>query len=488
MMSARNSRQPKSHYLLVLLIGLAGLAPLALTAGIIDVDSPQDDWLDSLSAPLDSVGIDVMRNLNHRQLARARVNRPRLGRFPDIPVNHLPGSDDLNGWELHFRNGEIGALAINATPPVAGVISAGDFYQTWLGLSAQRRVFVSFAMADLDSAQNLISVLVALGYQNQFMTLPAEIETAGRLYATAGQRLAIDSADARKIRSDVSEFSYLGERVQRDSNSLFVSGSVQPSSARNEPARFRKQSLGDEYTASSIEEIIVPGGIALGELAVLSFTATDLEYRDGRFFLHDDADAIWALPMESVATVKALFDFVSRSIVRRSDAVVDIDGEGRVKIAAEIRDTDVGYEFIQIDTQPFNFVRQLSVTKSVIIDKSVRFSSSAVSNSLAYTTEYEVRFLSADTMRIAQTRAALEYLYNSETGQATHVYNWGRDVPRLDKNLDFTGLGSSTAAVARFAAWAALFRTVQENQIAFLLGRYEFMKIDKSGRRTPSRF
>ena len=66
---------------------------------------------------------------------------------------------------------------------------------------------------------------------------------------------------------------------------------------------------------------------------------------------------------------------------------------------------------MEIDAQPFEFVRGLSVTKSVIIDTAVKFEPETDSDSLTYSTMYEVRFLSADIMRIAQTRVALEFKY-----------------------------------------------------------------------------
>jgi hypothetical protein len=42
--------------------------------------------------------------------------------------------------------------------------------------------------------------------------------------------------------------------------------------------------------------------------------------------------------------------------------------------------------------------------------------------------------------------------------------------------------------VAAYAGWVGLFRHLHEEKVSFLLGRYEFMKIDKSGLKTPSRY
>ena len=76
----------------------------------------------------------------------------------------------------------------------------------------------------------------------------------------------------------------------------------------------------------------------------------------------------WRLPEIDLADAKALFDYVTRSEAINSDAIVDIDGEGRVRISSALRDTDVGFAIMHADTQPFEFVSNLPVTKSVIID------------------------------------------------------------------------------------------------------------------------
>ncbi len=134
---------------------------------------------------------------------------------------------------------------------------------------------------------------------------------------------------------------------------------------------------------------------------------------------------MWELPATDNQTLKALFDFVNRSRQIQSDAIVDIDAEGRVKMTVPLRDTNAGFALMAADTQPFNFVRNLEVTKSVIIDTAVNWQLSDTGNVLQFATEFEVRFLSADNMRIAQTRAALEYEYDSATDAVDYVDSWG---------------------------------------------------------------
>jgi hypothetical protein len=107
---------------------------------------------------------------------------------------------------------------------------------------------------------------------------------------------------------------------------------------------------------------------------------------------------------------------------------------------------------------------------------------------LDFTTEFEVRFLSADNMRLAQTRAAIVYEYDGSVGATELVRTWGRDASRLRENFDFSGLGNEVQVVARYAGWIGLWRHLLEEDVPFIEGRYEFMKVDKLGAETPSRY
>ena len=71
---------------------------------------------------------------------------------------------------------------------------------------------------------------------------------------------------------------------------------------------------------------------------------------------------------------------------------------------------------------------------------------------------------------------------------AEYSDSWGRYVARLNDNLDYSGLAESMREVATYAGWAALFRRLQEDEVRFLRGRYDFMKIDKLGEKTPIRY
>ena len=191
--------------------------------------------------------------------------------------------------------------------------------------------------------------------------------------------------------------------------------------------------------------------------------------------------------MES-KTLKALFDFNVRADSIHSDSIVDIDAEGRVRISSALRDTDAGYEIMHADTQPFEYVSNLSVSKSVMIDIGVDWFVAQANRSLEFETDYEIRFLSANNVRIAQTRLALAYEYESVSGATTYQDSWGPYINRLSDSLDYSSLGSSMAPVANYAGWIGLFRKLQEEDVPFMRGRYEFMKIDKTGRATPARY
>lgn len=449
----------------------------------------EDSFLQTMAVALRAYELDVVANLNARDLVRQRIQRPRFGRFPDLPAGVLPGSEEIRAWETEYAETQIGGLAILANEQVADFHIPDDYLEAWLSAPAEARIFVSYFIEDRVWAEKIQSVASAYNYHVQIF-FDGDATPAARLYATAAQRLAIDSRAARKYRSDVTELKYLGERVRRNSNSLFRDDGNKGDRrlARNEPAVFLKATLGDQFNSSTIREIIVPGGVALGETATLTLDVAAMVYTTGAMHLVDANGVSWQLPELESKTLKALFDFADRASSIKSDAIVDIDGDGRVRISSALRDTDVGYEIMHADTLPFEYVPNLPVTKSLVIDIAVDWLVADSGDALAFETEYEVRFLSANNLRIAQTRAALQYQYASDSEAISFQDSWGGYVGRLNDNLDYYGLGSSIAGVAKYAGWIALFRKLREDEVPFVRGRYEFMKIDKAGRDTPSRY
>lgn len=470
-----------------LAIACLTLSALA-TADSLDEAVREDAFLSSLAEALAVHEIDVTSNLNSRQVIAQRIRRPRVGRFPDLPLNSLGSSEEIASWEAAYGEGEIGGVAILADG-LTGSATA-EFTDSWLRSTSERRLFVTFHADDLGAAEKLADAAIACGHAVRLDFAIENLSAAAELYATAAQRLAIDSRAARRHRTEVTELDYLGERVRRKSNSLFRDDGNRGDGAlaRREPAVFLKETLGDEFNQSTIEAIIVPGGVALGETADLDFTPTELIFDGAALVLVDENGVNWRLPEIRLADLKALYDFVARSARIDSDAIVDIDADGRVRISSALRNTDVGFAIMHADTQPFEYVPDLPVTKSVIIDTDVAWRQVAIDEPLQFEVDYEVRFLSADIMRIAQTRAALEYDYTSQEKTSYYSGSWGRYVNRLDEKLDYSGLGESMSGVATYAGWVGLFRRLHEDKVSFLRGRYAFMKIDKAGEKTPVRY
>lgn len=470
---------------------LAMITSATSSADALDDGVMQDAFLSMLVEALAVYDIDVASNLNSRAVMGQRIQKPRLGRFPDLPANVLPDSTELENWEAEFAELQIGGIAILVDSDAVSNNNAAEFLQKWLQSTAEQRLFVSFYQEDHSAAEKISELARSYGLHTLYLLDKELLSTAGNLYSTAAQRLAIDSRTARRYRSETTELSFLGERVRRNSNSLFQE-SGDRSLARREPPVFLKETLGDEFTESTIREIIVPGGVALGETASLTMEISSMSYSAGALILLDNESRQWRLPELDISTVKTLFDFVNRSESIQSDAIVDIDGNGRVRISSAFRDTDAGFEIMHADTLPFEYVANLPVTKSVMIDIGIDWfagdATGAGADRLAFETDYEVRFLSADNMRLAQTRVALEYEYSSENDTASYQDSWGRDVQRLRDNLDYAGLGSSMAGIANYAGWIGLLRKLREDEVPFLQGRYQFMKVDKSGRATPSRY
>lgn len=471
------------------LVSIALLScPVIVAADSLDEGVQQDSFLLMLAGALSAYEIDVTSNLNSREVVRQRIQRARLGRFPDLPIGSLASSEEIASWEAAYSESELGGVAILIDG--FATVSSAAFIDHWLHSPSEQRLFVTFYADDLAAAEKLASVAADYGHAIDLVFDVERATAATELYATAAQRLAIDSRVARRYRTKVTELEYLGERVRRKTNSLFVDDGNRGdgSLARREPSVFLKETLGDEFNQSTIEAIIVPGGVALGEVASLDFVSRELVFQNGELMLVDEEGVSWRLPEIGLKEAKSLFDFVARSEAINSDAIVDIDADSRVRISSALRDTDVGFAIMHADTQPFEFVPNLRVTKSVVIDTGVDWQRVAIGERLQFEVVYEVRFLSANNMRIAQTRAALEYEYDSERKNSQYSNSWGRDKGRLDENLEYAGLGQSMAKVATYAGWVGLFRLLHEEKVSFLLGRYEFMKIAKSGQRTPSRY
>ena len=480
----------------LLLTGL--LLMMSIQAEVLDAPADNEDELAvllvALSADLDIAGIDILHNLNDRSLARKRPDRPRLGRLADLQLGDLPSSEELLMLESSYRAGELVGLAL-----LDDGVSTDELYASWLRAPEHRRLFITFASDDADSARAVAAAARASGMRvREFLDgaaaggdEPRAATLIGRFYATTGQRLSLDSSAARDFDGELPDLAWLGERVRRNSDSIFRNPDNRDdrSLARSEPAVFEKESLGDEFSESTIREIIVPGGVALGETAALDLAVSSMEFDSGRLLLVSDSGEKWQVPEIELPLLKALFDFAERSRALGSDAIVDIDADSRVRISAALRDTEVGYHLMHADTVPFTYVDYLPVTKSVVIDNHIAwFPRRGAEDQLSYATEFEVRFLSADNLRLAQTRAALAFDYEHDSEEVQFERSWGRDANRLRENLDYSGLGKDVMVIAQYAGWIGLFRRLAEDDVRFLDGRYEFMKLNKTGRPTPIRY
>jgi hypothetical protein len=459
------------------------LLAVSVRADLLDPESAGDEWLQQLVPHLQANGIDAARNLNARALKpRKKPVRPRLGYLPDISRRMMANAIELAHWEAAHTQGLIGGLAAIPRPP-----QDSDFTQSWWDTPSAQRSFVSFATTDQANIALVGQAFSAAGLSTLLMTTANnEQPVAGQFYATAGRRLSLDSENARKLDTEARELSLLGRKLRRKSNSVYpATGKSSQYYAASEPDRFHKMDLGDELVAAVIPEIIVSGGIALGEVATFEPEVQALRYRTDQGLSALLAGSTEVRLQAAEATLlRACFDFAVRSIHIESDAIIDIDERGRIKISSAFRDTDIGFQLIDIDQQPFAYIDRLNVIKSVIIDSSVHITEQEAT--LGFVTDYEVRFIRPDRRKLAETRAALQYRYNSFSDESRYQNSWGVRAFRTAA-ADLDGLGEATRRAATVAGWVALFRAVESSDIDFSRGRYEFLRIDTTGRATPKR-
>jgi len=471
----------------IFIVLVFALSALGAYGSLLDPASPEDKLLDSLVPALDN--FDVARNLNAAQALSIPLLKPRLGRLADIPRNHFPGSDALRNWEQAIAQNEISALI--AQPKRDQARTDAQFLFDWLNQASEKRLVVTFHASNRELSVDLATQMQALGYElrHYFGAVAYAIEDAqnpGRFYATAGQRLMLETPAARQSDSSVEELSLLNRPMLADSDSVFPDeGKYARHYRRDEPDRFLKTDLGSETEAATIPEIVVSGGIAFGEIARFSSLPVALIFRpDQKLLLQWGEHSVRELPALDPKALKACFDFAHRSLSIVSDAIVDIDGRRRVSISSAFRDTDAGFELLEMDTVPYQLVKGVHSRKSIIVDKSVVLTEDR--ESLEFDSHYEIRFITRDREGIALTKAALEYEYNSRRDQAVLAKVWGSQAHNVSE-VDFDKLGLLTRRSGLLASWTALFRALEVGEVNFSHGRYEFMKIDKAGRKTPAR-
>ena len=454
----------------------------------LDSDSQPNTELDQLVTVIEAAGFAVARDLNARDTLRTRLAQPRLG----VPAN-LAGqpadSAELATWESALAAAETGIILLTgaAATNYRAVADASEdyatFWQQWLQAEPQKRIAIVYLAADAQSAEQLFSGLHRVREALHVMpgAVPAgSTDALGRFYATAAQRWVIDSGVARRYPGELAEFAFLGRAYSPDRK-------LGTARRRAEPEIFLKETLGDEFEASTIPEIIVPGGIAFGEKAVLDREGVRLRFDGEQLELEAGNGSRWRMPAEEAATLRASLDFALQAHRLESHAAVDMDERGRIRISPALRDTDMGFSLVVADTQPFRHISTLPADKSIIMDNAVKFFQ-AEGQRMDFITDYEVRYLRADRRKIAQTRVALQYRYEDSGRRSAYLGEWGTDTRRLPANAPFEALGEDTAEVARLAAWVALFRLVAEQSLDFTDGRYELMTTEKAGMRTPARY
>ncbi|MFT7014434.1 MAG: hypothetical protein ACJAY7_000368, partial [Pseudohongiellaceae bacterium] len=146
----------------LVLIGL-GWSAMAFAAELSILGPSSDPLLDGLRTALLSQGMLVSQNLNARDTAGPRPDRPRLGGFSDLPIGSFPGTDELLNWEAEFQAQQIAALAIIACADCSNDLNEQSFIFNWLQRQASQRVLLSYYREELGWAELVAAAALDAG-------------------------------------------------------------------------------------------------------------------------------------------------------------------------------------------------------------------------------------------------------------------------------------------------------------------------------------
>ncbi|HEX7185054.1 MAG TPA: hypothetical protein VF756_24715 [Thermoanaerobaculia bacterium] len=196
------------------LIGLllVSLMVQGAVAKTVDPAAAPDQLLDSLTQGLDSRGIDVRRG--EAQSKSYRAERPQLTKLANFPQLAVP--PEAGRFPSHFEAGaftEAYLVAVDAGTPRSPrrISSEESFRKIWNSAPKEKRVFLSFARADLSHAESVRSALEARGYVT-FLYIDGSTQypktnsvQAGTYFKQAGHHLVIDSGNARRSAGVITE-------------------------------------------------------------------------------------------------------------------------------------------------------------------------------------------------------------------------------------------------------------------------------------------
>ena len=463
----------------------------------IDATLPDHQLLMELERPLADRGVDI--EVRPQEAAPPKVSR--LSLLSNYPVDGgtVQGDNvdrEMDRWSKDFEDGKRGYLLAFRDDSGKSEVNFDAFSRSWEGAPADKRVFLSFNRADLETALAVKETLIAKNYvvftyMNEDGNMSVQTgDRVAKFFTDAKTKLVIDSTTARK--SFGVQFEAWSSRViqQNDLYTRSIREGVDP------PAGLQRIRVSDlDYlrrTKQRVHTSRIPGGVIFGRTAsfephkIGDSWSVSYEPRFG-VRLTDSMRNTFTLPAASATDLHACFLFALADIRpdadnedRDSDSIVSIDARRDVHLARPFQNTLAGAQLIYADLAPFDYltVNGLSSAKSVIQDRCVRVISDPIPGALAFETELEIVFFAIDNEGFIDEVASLIYTWRSGERPIFAAAKSSIDDSRLVKRTPtaLSDLGHRLNYVAEHAAWLASFKMLKSNGVAGLDATYDSLR------------
>jgi hypothetical protein len=253
--------------------------------------------------------------------------------------------------------------------------------------------------------------------------------------------------------------------------------------AKSVPAGIRRESL-DPVGEAELAFEAVPGGIVFGRVATSAndWSGARLAYDAARgLFVTTGSGVDVALPPAEPSLLAAVLAFTSKDA--SGEWLVDIGADGEVRLAPELTDSAAGLVAVRADLLPQFYLPMAVGSKSVIVDRDVRFALDPSGTSVRFEADLEIRFYRPEFRPgdedVAERVGTIALDCSAADGRPRLSAPEGRGLSLIAERLP---------DAAQLAGWVGFFRWAAANELDGLDAVRVALAADESPRvRTPRR-